>query len=263
MGLKLILQSKHLARLVLGFVAVWNPWQSGQRNLKIFWLLRVSSLSRLITRSISMSLRSLFKKPSVYEPIIVPPYFLSLGLKTVWRHHISSSLRSYRKLGENWIFLKTAWILKNHRHHNRQPFLWDVLYFFSGICIGPKCLQSCAAGFCWSDFFNACRWAMISAVNVVIQRWTLAVVVKKVVAFFYKFLSSIISKIIVSWLTLLVESSSTFHPANSSLAPPGPESILWQCLRRVPLCGRCKTPYGRLTPTPHRWMRSAGLLSNL
>ncbi|MDH3723188.1 MAG: hypothetical protein OER74_16955, partial [Desulfobacteraceae bacterium] len=89
------------------------------------------------------------------------------------------------------------------------------------------------------------------------------VVVKKVVAFFYKFLSSIISKKYCLWLTSLVESSSTFHPANYSLAPPGPESILWQCLRRVPLCGRRKTPYGRLTPTPHRWMKSACLLKNL
>ena len=52
-----------------------------------------------------------------------------------------------------------------------------------------------------------------------------AVVVKKVVAFFYKFLNSIISKNIVLWLTSLVESSSTFHPANSSLAFPSPESI--------------------------------------
>jgi len=38
---------------------------------------------------------------------------------------------------------------------------------------------------------------------------------------FYKFLSSIISKNIVLWLTSLVESSSTSHPANFSLVPPG------------------------------------------
>ena len=52
--------------------------------------------------------------------------------------------------------------------------------------------------------------------------FSLSVVVKKVVAFFYKFLSSIISKKIVLWLTSLVESSSTSHPANFSLVPPGP-----------------------------------------
>jgi hypothetical protein len=48
------------------------------------------------------------------------------------------------------------------------------------------------------------------------------VVVKKVVAFFYKFLSSLISKKIVLWLTSFVESSSTSQPAHSSLVPPGP-----------------------------------------
>ena len=34
MGLKFFSQRKHLARLVLGFVAVWNSWQTGQRNRK-------------------------------------------------------------------------------------------------------------------------------------------------------------------------------------------------------------------------------------
>jgi hypothetical protein len=90
-----------------------------------------------------------------------------------------------------------------------------------------------------------------------------AVVVKKVVAIFYKFLNSVFSKKYVSWLTLLLESFSTFYPFDNSLASPSPESIRAPCLRRVPLCGRRRQPYGLLAPSPHRWIRFAGLLTNL
>jgi hypothetical protein len=57
-GLKFFLQSKHLARLVSTFVAVWKLKHSGQRNRSMPQVFFISILSKLVTtQSMGISLR--------------------------------------------------------------------------------------------------------------------------------------------------------------------------------------------------------------